>query len=133
MRKIAAIFCFLMVVSSISAMNTMPFEGSMSRCRDFITYVVGEKSPLNPITFERVRKWREYFRIIANSKNKEDDEIFLRLRLSASSAEEVNNTLDEVLMLSAFMKEYSRIIGKKRPINSDDVANCVDLLAFLTK
>jgi hypothetical protein len=124
-KNIAALCCFLSMSSSVSAMNVE------SRCRNFIVYVVGEKSPLNPITFERVRKWRAYFRIIANGKNKKEDEIFLRLRLSASSAEEVSNTLDEVLLLSALIKDYSRLIGKKRH-NSDDLANCVELLAFLT-
>jgi hypothetical protein len=124
-KNIAALCCFLSMAGSVSAMNVE------SRCRNFIVYVVGEKSPLNSITFERVRKWRAYFRIIANGKNKKEDEIFLRLRLSDSSAEEVSNTLDEVLLLSALIKDYSRLIGKRRN-NSDDLANCVELLAFLT-
>ncbi|MDR1236104.1 MAG: hypothetical protein LBJ96_03790 [Holosporaceae bacterium] len=131
MKKNIIAMYFLMAASSVSAMNALPFGGSINRCRNFIIYVVGEKSPLNPITFERVRKWRTYFRIIANGKNKKEDEIFLRLRLSDSSAEEVSNTLDEVLLLSALIKDYSRLIGKKRH-NSDDLANCVELLAFLT-
>jgi hypothetical protein len=131
-KNIIALYCFLSMANSILAINTIPLEGSMSRCRDFIGSIVDENSQLKPVTFERVKKWKTYFKIIMNSKDKKENEIFLRLRWLAPSMEEVSNTLDEVLELSYLMKEHSRLIGEKHPINSDDVAKYVDLLTFLT-
>jgi hypothetical protein len=125
MKKNIVALYFLFTVSIVSAIDA-PFGGSINRCKDFLVSVVGENSKIGQITPERIRKWKTCLCIIMNYE-KYDDIISRLFR-----EDDVDNTLDELLELSRLVEEHCRSVGKKSPVDSDEIIKRFELLAFLT-